>query len=147
VALYFFGVFKTVSVSSKFVYNQLIMNIEYKNRLEEMLVQITDELKTVGIHNPQNPSDWIAVPENLDAEEPDANVSADSIEEWNERSALVATFERKYNGILSALARIENNSFGVCEICAQTIEDKRLEVNPIARTCIAHLNDESTLEA
>ncbi len=128
------------------MYNQNTMNIDYKSRLEDMLVQITDELKTVGIHNPQNPSDWIAIPENLDAEEPDTNVSADSIEEWNERNALVATFERKYNGILSALLRMEKNTFGICEVCGAHIEEKRLEVNPIARTCMAHLNDEIALE-
>ncbi len=121
------------------------MNTEYKVRLEKMLEEITSELQGVGIHNPKNPSDWIAVPENLDAEEPDLNLAADSVEEWNERSALVATLERKYNGIQGALARIEKNTFGICEVCSQPIEEKRLDANPISRTCITHLNEESTL--
>ena len=117
----------------------------YKVRLEEMLTAITNELGTVGIHNPENPSDWIAVPQDLDAEEPDLNLAADNVEAWNERTALVATFESRYNSVVSALARIENNTYGVCEICQAPIEEKRLDASPTARTCIAHLEDEATL--
>lgn len=117
----------------------------YKTALEEMLKNIIDELKTVGIHNPNNPSDWIAVPEDLDAEEPDLNLAADSVEEWNERSGIVATLETRYNGIVSALARIEAGSFGTCEVCGKEIEERRLAVSPTARTCMQHLEEESTL--
>lgn len=117
----------------------------YKTALEEMLKNIIDELKTIGIHNPNNPSDWIAVPEDLDAEEPDLNLAADSVEEWNERSGIVATLETRYNGIVSALARIEAGTFGMCEVCGKEIEEKRLAVSPTARTCMQHLEEESTL--
>lgn len=122
------------------------MTHTYKTRLEEMLKEITNELTSVGIHNPANPSDWIAVPEEMGGEETDENLSADRVEAWNERNALVATLESRYNGIVSALARIESNTFGVCEICGKEIEDKRLNANPISRTCIAHLEEESTLK-
>lgn len=117
----------------------------YKTALEELLGNITEELKTVGIHNPENPSDWIAVPEELDAEEPDLNLAADSVEEWNERSAIVATLETRYNNIMRALARIEAGTFGVCEICGNEIEEKRLMVSPTARTCITHVPEEDNL--
>ena len=117
----------------------------YKTQLEEMLVAITAELKTVGIHNPENPSDWIAVPEELDAEEPDQNLAAGAVEAWDERNALVSVLEARYNGIMSALARIEAGTFGVCEICNAPIEEKRLVVSPSARTCMAHREDEGTL--
>ncbi len=117
----------------------------YKTQLEEMLATITAELKTVGIHNPENPSDWVAVPEELDAEEPDQNLAADAVEAWDERNALVSVLEARYNGIMSALARIEAGTFGVCEICNAPIEEKRLVVSPSARTCMAHREDEGTL--
>lgn len=117
----------------------------YKIKLEEMLVAITGELKIIGIHNPENPSDWIAVPEDLDAEEPDQNLAADAVEAWDERNGLVSVLEARYNGILSALARIEMGTFGVCEICGASIEEKRLTVSPIARTCVAHREDENSL--
>ncbi len=123
------------------------MTNQYKPRLEEMLGEITLELQSVGIHNPQNPSDWVAVPEEMGGEETDENLSADRVEAWNERNALVATLETQYNGVTSALARIEKKLFGVCEICGKEIEDKRLNANPISRTCIAHLEEESSLKS
>ncbi len=113
----------------------------YKERLTEMLAEISTELKTIGIHNPENSSDWIAVPESLDTEEPDENLSADAVEEWNERASLVATFEKKYNDIVTALQQIEANTFGKCVICGNDIEETRLNANPTAHTCITHLNE------
>lgn len=117
----------------------------YKKRLSEMLETITLDLKAIGIHNPQNAHDWVAVPEALDAEEPDVNLAADVVEEWNERTALVATLEHEYNSIVSALARIESNTFGNCEVCGNAIEENRLNANPTARTCIAHREEESQI--
>ncbi len=110
----------------------------YRTRLEEMLRLITEELKTVGIHNPENPSDWVAKTEPNDTDDADENLTADHIEDWNERVALVAELEARYNNIVAALERTKNGSFGTCEICGETIESERLDVNPAARTCIAH---------
>lgn len=124
----------------------MIDKTTYIARLDEMEQKLIEELQTVGIHNPENPSDWIAVPENLDAEEPDENLAADAVESWNERAALVATLESRYNGIKHARASIEAGTYGTCEICNASIEERRLEVNPIARTCMAHMNDEGTLD-
>ncbi len=56
---------------------------EYKARLETMLEDLTKELQDVGIHDPKNPTDWIAVPEDLDTNEPDINLAADVVEEWD----------------------------------------------------------------
>lgn len=36
----------------------------------------------------------------------------------------------------SALHRIEHGTFGVCEICAGTVEEDRLRENPLARVCL-----------
>jgi DnaK suppressor protein len=113
----------------------------YTQRLNDMLRDMTNELSAVGIHNPQNPSDWVAVPAELDAEEPDQNLAADAVEAWNERTALVATLESRYNDIVRALEKVTNGTFGTCEVCNAPIEEKRLAVNPIARTCMAHIND------
>lgn len=118
---------------------------EYRATLEGMLTEITKELSGIGIHNPENPSDWVAVPADLDTEEPDDNLQADSVENWNERSALVATLEARYNSITSALKRISEGTFGTCEICQKPIEEERLHANPASRTCIEHREDESTL--
>jgi RNA polymerase-binding transcription factor DksA len=113
--------------------------------LEAQLRDLTEELKSVGIHNPDNAADWIAVPEGVDANQSDTDLLADVVEEWDGRQALVATLERRWNDINRALAKIGNGTFGTCEVCATSIEADRLDANPAARTCKAHMNDDSTL--
>ncbi len=117
----------------------------HKAELERMLTELTEELKTVGIHDPKNPSDWVAVPERTDTSEPDMDLVADAAEDWAERRDLVATLETRYNTLVQALAKIEAGTFGTCEICAAPIEEDRLRANPAARTDKAHMNDEGTL--
>lgn len=118
---------------------------DYKSQLEAMLQNLTTELSAVGIHDPHNPADWIAVPEAVDPSEADSDMTADVIEEWDERQALVASLERQFNDITRALRKIETGTFGTCEIGGEAIEPERLNANPGARTCRAHMNEEDTL--
>ena len=116
----------------------------YKQRLEEMLKTITHELAAIGIHNPENPSDWEAVPERI-VTEPDPNDVADRIEEWDENRAVVAELEKRYNNIVRALKKIEEGTYDTCEVCGKPIEEDRLNANPAARTDKEHLEEESEL--
>jgi DnaK suppressor protein len=117
----------------------------YKASLEGMLAELTTELKAIGIHDPHNPQDWIAVPESMDVNEPDTDLVADVVEEWDERQGLVATLEKRYNDIMRALRKIEEGGYGICEISGEPIEEDRLNANPAARTNIAHMNEEEAL--
>ena len=118
---------------------------DYRSRLEQLKNEVTAELKAIGIHNPNNPADWIAVPDGDALEQADVDLVADAVEEWDERASLVATLERHYNDIERALRKIENGTFGICEISGAPIEEDRLDANPTARTNKAHMNDEGTL--
>src|SRR5215469_14527888 len=40
----------------------------------------------------------------------------------------------------SALQRIDNGSYGICELCKVTIEADRLQQNPFERFCLDHLD-------
>jgi RNA polymerase-binding transcription factor DksA len=115
---------------------------EHKARLTQMLADITDELKTVGVHDPHNPADWTAKTDADETDDADDNLTADHIEEWNERVALVADLETQYNNIVAALARIDAGTYGVCEISGAPIEPERLDADPTARTCIAHKDEQ-----
>lgn len=110
----------------------------YKTRLEEMLGAVTKELATIGIHDPHNSADWVAVPSPETNDTADENLVADGVEEWDERAGVVAELEAHFNAITAALARIEQGTFGVCTHCGVTIESARLEANPTATTCIEH---------
>ena len=117
----------------------------YKVRLETMLAELTKEIATIGIHNPENPSDWKAVPEGAMSAEADPNIAADRVEEWEERRSTVAVLESRYNNLVRALKKIEMGTYGVCEISGEKIETDRLDANPAARTSKAHLEEENKL--
>jgi DnaK suppressor protein len=55
--------------------------------------------------------------------------------------------DRKLIGkIKSALERIDQGTFGVCEDCGQQIEEKRLEVRPVTSQCIECKEDQERRE-
>jgi RNA polymerase-binding transcription factor DksA len=118
---------------------------KYKNILEVELGDLEAELKTLGVHNPQVAEDWIATPSGIEEQEADSNVSADRAEEWEEKEAILALLETRYNNVRRALEKIATGTFGICEISGEPIEEARLNANPAARTCMAHLNDEIDL--
>ena len=118
---------------------------QYKNRLETMLAELTEELKTLGVHNPEVPEDWQALPEDVDVSQSDPNVGADRVEDWEERRATLAELETRYNNLRRALKKIDEGKFGVCELCGKEIEADRLDANPAARTCKEHINNEADL--
>ncbi len=118
---------------------------KYKTILEAEFADLEAELKTLGIHNPTVPEDWIATPSGVGENEADENVGADRAEEWEEKAAILAVLETRYNNVSRALGKIGSGEFGKCEIGGEPIEEARLDANPAARTCMAHLNDEAEL--
>ena len=97
------------------------------------------ELQTVGRRNPDNPADWEAVPADTEEDGADENVIADTIEEYEGNTAILKQLEIRYNEVLGAIERIENGSYGKCEVSGEPIEMDRLEANPAAKTCKAHM--------
>ncbi len=113
----------------------------YKKKLEEELELLEKELKTVGTINPDNKADWETVgdPEtNENDDHSDPNDNADDQEEFGERQAILRDLEIRFNNVKEALQRIDDDTFGKCDICEKEIEEKRLEANPAATTCIEH---------
>lgn len=106
-------------------------------------MRLEGELSHVGKRNPENKADWEATPEPFDPGVMDPNEKADRIEEFEERSSVEATLEEQLNNVKAALSRIENNSYGICEIdgSPHPIEERRLEANAAATTCIAHIDN------
>lgn len=49
--------------------------------------------------------------------------------------ALLSDLERDLSDIESALARIDDGSYGVCERCGRPISAEKLEAAPAARFC------------
>ena len=58
--------------------------------------------------------------------------------ERSQVTALIEQAERRLAEIDAARARIDDGTYGRCEVCGETIPDGRLAVRPVARTCVAH---------
>ena len=117
---------------------------EIKNRLELDLERITSELNHIGNYNAET-DDWEAVPDPTELTESDSNSEADATEEWNERRATLSALETEYRHLKRALGKITAGTYGTCEISGEPIEIERLNILPTARTCLAHLDQESSL--
>ena len=116
-----------------------------KNKLVSELQTITEDLKDLGVHNPAVKEDWIPIPEGVDVADADPNIVADRSEDWQERRGTLDALETRYNNLNRALEKIEAGTYGKCELCNESIEDVRLQVNPAARTCKTHINQEADL--
>jgi len=110
----------------------------HKESLLKELTQLEKELQSVGRINPENINDWEPVANNLNIDTAEDEERASGIVDFDEQSAVEFTLEERYNKVKAALARIENNTYGLCRVCNAPIEEARLDVNPSADTCIAH---------
>ena len=93
---------------------------------------------TVGRPNPSVPNDWESAPSEIGIES-DLADQADVVMSRESNNAILADLEARYDTILSALKRIEEKTFGKCEVCGKEIETARLEADPSATTCVEHL--------
>lgn len=114
----------------------------FKTKLEEELQTLEKELATVGIKgNGVNKEDWEPVPQKMDIDQADRNEVADFLEEFGNNIAINNDLEIRLSEIKKALQKIEDGTYGICEIAGTPIEEDRLEANPAARTCKAHINE------
>ena len=111
-----------------------------KQKLEEEKALLQKELSGVGSPNPENPADWDAK-EEPHMEKADLNMSADIQEDMRERHAISDELEGRLKDVNLALQKMEQGTYGICEVDGEKIEDDRLEADPAARTCKKHIND------
>jgi RNA polymerase-binding transcription factor DksA len=113
-----------------------------KEKLEAEKKTLISELGEIAvIKNKKNPDDWEAVPErdNGEHERSDPNDVSDRIESYENNTALVSNLDARLLEVDAALTRIELDVYGLCSVCKEPIEDKRLEANPAAMTCMKHM--------
>lgn len=111
---------------------------EFQSTLEREREELEVALEAIGRRKPNNPTDWEAEAPVEEVQPGDDNEQADKIEGYEENAAILKELEIRYNGVLSALERIEKGTYGVCEVSGESIEPERLQANPAARTCVEH---------
>lgn len=118
---------------------------KYKEKLEAEKANLVSELDAVGNRNPNDKGGWEAKPDTLGMSDSRDEV-AERLEELGERQATEVTLEARLANVILALEKIEAGKFGTCEISGEQIEEDRLEINPAARTCKTHINEEDSLK-
>lgn len=99
---------------------------ELKLKLEEELDTVAQELVELG-H------------EDIDETATEPDELADRMEEHGENLSEKATLAARKREIEHALMRMKDGTYGICEEGGEDIEEDRLEANPAARTCRAHM--------
>ncbi len=61
-----------------------------------------------------------------------------------EDSALARHLDDQMEEVEAALGRLEDGSYGHCQVCGRPIGDERLEARPTARYCIEHEREAET---
>ena len=111
----------------------------FKSKLLKEKTVLEEELKTVGRVNPDNPLDWETRRTTLDIDQADRNEVADEIGDFGTNLGILDNLEIKYNEIKKAIEKMNAGTYGICDVCQKEIEIERLEANPGATTCMAHL--------
>lgn len=112
----------------------------FRKTLEAERNLLESELKKLGVRNPSNPSDWMPAKQAGDEFGADRNDNADIFEDMQDSNASINELEGRLNQVLAALEKIDGGSFGVCEVSGEDIEMDRLNANPAAATCKAHMD-------
>ena len=113
---------------------------KFEHALNEELALLEQELKSVGRINPENPEDWEPTVDEPVTDTAEMESRASEITEFEDISSIEFELEERYNDIKKALADIKVGDYGLCHTCGKEIEEERLEANPAATTCKAHMD-------
>ncbi len=58
--------------------------------------------------------------------------------ELGENKTIAASLREQLDHVEAAVARLDDGTYGRCEVCGDEIAEARLEAMPAARSCIAH---------
>lgn len=111
---------------------------QYKEKLEAEKVKLEIEMGSVGQRNSRVPGDWESIPSETGTEA-DLADQADVVMSRESNTSILADLEARYDTVLAALSKLEKNTYGICEVCGEEIEEARLGADPAATTCIKHL--------
>ncbi|MFZ4500098.1 MAG: TraR/DksA family transcriptional regulator [Minisyncoccia bacterium] len=112
----------------------------YKTVLLAEKQTLEEELGGIALFNTET-NIWEATPDQELMGEIDDNDAADRFEDFEGRSGMVTTLQTRLTDVNNALEKIENGTFGTCEVSGEKIEEDRLNANPAARTSKAHMNN------
>lgn len=107
----------------------------FKERLLTEQASLLGELGKIAQKSSTEPDGWEAKPGEMDeATRADSIDRADHLEEFEERRSTENELAKQLTQVERALAKIEEGTYGVCDVSNEPIEVERLEANPAATT-------------
>jgi len=103
---------------------------DYRNLLEIEQANLQGELSELGFDHGRTGLDY------------DANFADTSqvTAERGEAEALAGKLKDTLEEVHAAIARLDEGTYGMCEVCGVAISPARLEAMPATRFCIDHAN-------
>lgn len=111
---------------------------ELQQKLQEERAILEKELSRLGIQDPET-GDWGASLYTDTDTISDMNDMGDRDEDFATTANTLGELEIRYKDVLVALKKIEDGTYGICEVSGEPIEEDRLMANPAARTCKNHM--------
>jgi len=111
---------------------------ELQQKLHEERAVLEKELSRLGIQDPVT-GDWGASLRDETDTISDMNDMGDRDEDFATTANTLGELEIRYKDVLLALKKIEDGTYGICEVSGEPIEEDRLMANPAARTCKNHM--------
>jgi len=105
-----------------------------KEKLENQKEVLAKELSSFATKDKNIKNNWDTKYPNR--ENGDMEEEADEVQEYDNLLSLEHNLELQLKDVNSALEKIENNKYGICEKCGKEIGEERLQVYPEARICM-----------
>ena len=106
----------------------------FKEKLANQKVALTKELGNFATEDKNLKNNWNTKYPNR--ENGNMEEEADEVQEYDNLLSLEHNLEMRLKDVDSALEKIKNNKYGVCEKCNKEIDEERLQAYPEARVCL-----------
>ena len=104
-----------------------------KKVLLEEKAKLEGDLSRIAVSTNKKEGEYEPMIENIGTDRED---NTTEVEQFADNLPIEMALEKKLQDVISALEKIKNGTYGICENCQEEIDVKRLEINPSAKTCI-----------
>ena len=108
-----------------------------RQRLADERVRLTDVRSTFDAEHLNDQSESESVGEISSYDQHQADMGTETFEREKDLSILEQV-EAELADVEHALRRLDDGTYGTCEVCGKAIPDERLEAMPAARLCLEH---------
>lgn len=109
-----------------------IKKIKTKLLKEKELLE--KELSSFAHKDPKVKGNWRADFPSFGDERAEQDENAEEVQEYENELGVEYALEARLENINLALEKIEKGKYGICEKCGKNIEEKRLKIEPSAKT-------------